>query len=391
MMSLWSVLLALLVLIPSGVRPVQAQAPPPAFKVLVFTKVSATGYTHDSIPFGVAAVQSLGARNNFAVDATNDAAAFSDANLTQYNAVIWLNTNGEVLDDSQRAVFERYIQAGNGYVGIHSAGDTEQNWPWYLGLVGTSFGGHPPIQSALVRITDRSHPSTLALPETWSRIDEWNDWVPNPRSGVHVLATVDETTYQGGKMGDDHPIAWFHTYQNGRAWYTGGGHTVESYGEPLFLRHLLGGIQYAAGAKVSLYRLSHPNGWHLLTASQDEHDFLLTAGWTSRGPAGYVALSPANSGAPDRAPLFRLYSPFSGDHFYTTDAFERDQVVQSGYYTDEGVAGYVFTADAPGRKPLYRAYNPDTGQHVFTDDAAEYDALGGQWSREGIAAYVSAE
>jgi type 1 glutamine amidotransferase len=214
-------------------------------RVLLFSRT--TGFRHDSIPDAVAAIGALGAEHGFAVDATEDPAAFEDGRLAAYRAVVFLLTTGDVLDPAQQAAFERYVRAGNGYVGVHSASDTEYDWPWYGGLVGAYFGGHPAIQTATLHVEDRAHPSTAGLPAAWVRSDEWYNFRANPRAAVRVLARLDETTYAGGTMGDDHPIAWYHAYDGGRAWYTAGGHTPESYAEPLFLEHLLGGIRYAAG------------------------------------------------------------------------------------------------------------------------------------------------
>jgi uncharacterized protein (TIGR03437 family) len=191
----------------------------------------------------------LGAQNSFSVEQTEDAAAFNDANLAQFKAVVFLCTTGEVLNDEQQAAFERFISAGNGYVGIHSASDTEYDWPWYGGLVGAYFRSHPNIQKARIKLEEAAHPSTQNLPTIWERTDEWYDFRFNPRGRVRVLASLDESSYQGGSMGADHPIAWCQLYDGGRAWYTAGGHTSESYGELLFLQHLLGGIQFAAGLK----------------------------------------------------------------------------------------------------------------------------------------------
>ncbi|MEV4541816.1 ThuA domain-containing protein [Micromonospora echinaurantiaca] len=227
-------------------------APAPAadepFSVLVFSKTA--GFRHDSIPTGIAAIQQLGAEHGFTVDTTEDGAAFSDDNLARYRAVIWLSTTGDVLDGEQQAAFERYIRAGGGYVGIHAASDTEYSWAWYGDLVGAYFASHPANQQATVKVEDHAHPATAGLPERWSRFDEWYNYQSNPRPDVHVLASLDETSYSpgAGAMGADHPIAWCHDFQGGRAWYTGGGHTRESYAEPQFLAHLLGGIRSAAGA-----------------------------------------------------------------------------------------------------------------------------------------------
>jgi type 1 glutamine amidotransferase len=180
------------------------------------------------------------------VDAVENSAAFNDANLAQYQAVVFLLTTGDVLDNAQQAAFERYIRRGNGFVGVHAASDTEYDWPWYGGLVGAYFHSHPDIQTATVRLEDRTHPSTAGLPQDWVRVDEWYNFRENPRHKVRVLARLDEATYTGGTMGD-HPIAWYQNYEGGRAWYTGGGHTEASYADPLFLNHVLGGIKYAAG------------------------------------------------------------------------------------------------------------------------------------------------
>ncbi|GAB4050107.1 ThuA domain-containing protein [Catellatospora paridis] len=218
----------------------------PDFTVLVFSKTA--GFRHDAIPAGIAAIQALGTANNFAVEATEDAAQFNDANLARFKAVIWLSTTGDVLDPTQQSAFERYIRAGGGYVGIHAASDTEYTWPWYGNLVGAYFANHPAPANATVKVADHVHPSTVSLPERWNRFDEWYAYQSNVRGKAHVLATLDETSYSGGTMGVDHPIAWCQNYDGGRAWYTGGGHTQESYAEANFRAHLLGGIRTAAGA-----------------------------------------------------------------------------------------------------------------------------------------------
>lgn len=216
----------------------------PTFKVLVFSKTA--GFRHDSIPIGIEAIRNLGAKHGFIIEATEDAAVFDDENLHRFSCVIFLSTTGDILDDRQEDAFERYIQSGGGYVGIHAASDTEYEWEWYGGLVGAYFKSHPRIQEATVRVADDDHPSTRHLSTRWIRTDEWYDYRDNPRDNVHVLATVDESTYEGGTMGADHPIAWCHEYEGGRSWYTGGGHTDESYAEPEFIQHLLGGIRWAA-------------------------------------------------------------------------------------------------------------------------------------------------
>ncbi|MDL5204795.1 ThuA domain-containing protein [Streptomyces sp. ALI-76-A] len=222
-----------------------ASRPADETRVLVFSKTA--GFRHDSIPAGVAAVRQLGGSGGFKVDATEDAGAFTARNLRRYDAVVFLSTTGDVLDPAQQRAFEGYIQRGGGYVGIHAAADTEYDWEFYGGLAGAYFQSHPAIQPATVHVEDRAHPATSGLAKTWERTDEWYDYRSNPREHAHVLASLDESSYTGGTMNGDHPIAWCQTYRGGRAFYTGGGHTEESYAEPAFRRHLLGGILYAAG------------------------------------------------------------------------------------------------------------------------------------------------
>jgi type 1 glutamine amidotransferase len=229
-----------------GTTAAAAHTEPPRYRVLAFSRT--TGFRHDSIPTAIGAVQALADQNGFALDATEDPSVFTDSGLSGYSAVIFLLTTGHILESDQQAAFERFIAAGNGYVGVHSAADTEYDWSWYGGLMGAYFASHPQIQPAALHREDTDHPSTRSLPDLWLRTDEWYNFQTNPRSNadIHVLASIDESSYVGGTMGD-HPIAWHHSYAGGRAWYTAGGHTSESYSEPLFLEHLLGGIEYAAG------------------------------------------------------------------------------------------------------------------------------------------------
>jgi type 1 glutamine amidotransferase len=226
-------------------RDARAEGAKPRFAVLVFSKT--TGFRHDSIPHGIAAIEALGADHGFAVEATEDAARFTDAALARYRVVVFLSTTGDILDDGQKAAFERYLRSGGGFAGIHSASDTEYQWLWYGRLVGAYFASHPDIQTGAIRIEDRAHPSTKELPAIWQRTDEWYNFRANPRGTVHVLATLDEASYSGGKMGADHPIVWCQAIDGGRSWYTAMGHTSESYAEPLFRLHLLGGIESVAG------------------------------------------------------------------------------------------------------------------------------------------------
>jgi cytochrome c len=213
-------------------------------KVLVFTKTA--GFHHASIPKGAEAIMKLGMENGFVVDTGSSDGLITERSLKNYAVVVFLNTTGNILDTVQQADFERYIQAGGGFVGVHAATDTEYDWPWYGRLVGAYFNGHPQIQEAALHVTDVSDPSTAHLPTLWKRKDEWYNF-KNIDPSLHVLLEIDEQSYNGGTNGSRHPMAWYHAFDGGRAWYTALGHVDESYTDPLFLQHLLGGIRYAAG------------------------------------------------------------------------------------------------------------------------------------------------
>jgi len=218
-------------------------------RVLVFSKTA--GFRHRSIPVGIDCVREVLA-GTAEVEATEDSSRFTDKELARFTAVVFLSTTGDVLDSSQQDAFRRFVENGGGFAGIHAASDTEHDWPWFTDMIGARFIGHPPVQPATIVVEDRTHESTRMLPARWQRTDEWYRFHRNPRSmdGIHVLASLDESTYQGGGMDGDHPCAWWRLMGRGRCWYTAGGHTEESFQEPLFRDHLRGGILWACGVSI---------------------------------------------------------------------------------------------------------------------------------------------
>jgi len=215
-------------------------------RLLMFSKTA--GYRHASITKGKEAIRLLAEKNKFTIDTTEDATYFTKKNLKKYAAVIFLSTTGDVLNEEQQKAFENFIRSGKGFMGIHAATDTEYDWPWFVKLVGANFLNHPKPQKAKLIISDNTNLSVMHLPATWERMDEWYNFKNiNPR--IKVIMTIDETSYEGGKNGANHPMAWYHEYDGGRSFYTALGHTDESYTEPLFLQHLLGGIKYVTGLK----------------------------------------------------------------------------------------------------------------------------------------------
>ena len=211
--------------------------------VLVFSKTNE--YRHSAIPKGIQALHELGDEHGFRVETTEDSTAFRTDRLSVFDVIVFLNTTGDVLGPTGETALRRFIQNGGGFVGVHAATDTEYEWNWYGRLIGTYFDGHPSVQTATIRPEAPSTPSTRMLSSEWVRRDEWYNFRSSPRDSVQVLLTLDETTYEGGTMGVDPPIAWRHSFDGGRAWYTAGGHTPDTYQEPLFRQHLLGGILWA--------------------------------------------------------------------------------------------------------------------------------------------------
>jgi type 1 glutamine amidotransferase len=218
-------------------------APREPVQVLVFHKTA--GYRHGSIPAGIEAIASLSAEYGFTVTATEDASVFTESSLAAYDVIVFLSTTGDILDEHQERAMEHFIEAGHGFVGVHAAADTEYDWPWYGKLVGAYFDSHPDPQPATVDVV-AAHPTTQDLARTLTMSDEWYNFQALPGSDVTILATLDETSYNGGSMGELHPIAWAHEYDGGRAFYTAFGHSDESYSEPLVLTLLANAILWVS-------------------------------------------------------------------------------------------------------------------------------------------------
>lgn len=216
-------------------------------KVLVFTKTN--GYRHESIEKGVEVINKLGLENGFKVIHSENSDIFTTESLKEFDLVIFLNTTEDILDDEGQRNFEMFIRNGGSFMGIHSAADTEYDWPWYGKLVGAYFKNHPnnpSIRDAEIIKEDSMHVSCKHLPDRWERTDEWYNYKEiNP--DINILLRLNESSYEGGEHGDNHPIAWHHEFDGGKAFYTGGGHTKASFDEIDFKQHILGGILYCLG------------------------------------------------------------------------------------------------------------------------------------------------
>ncbi|MBF9254208.1 ThuA domain-containing protein [Pontibacter sp. 172403-2] len=321
-------------------------------KVLVFSKTA--GFHHASIPAGIAAIQKLGSENGFNVDTTTNAAFFNEDTLKQYSAVIFLSTTGDVLNNYQEADFERYIQAGGGFVGIHAATDTEYDWGWYGRLVGAYFNGHPKIQEAVLHVVDKENPATKHLPDPWKRTDEWYNFKQlNPEN--KVLLTIDESSYEGGTNGETHPMAWYKDYDGGRSFYTELGHTDESYQDPLYLKHILGGIQYAIG-----HNLAGEYGKVKTQRVPEENRFVKTPLSTGKffEPTEMAILPDENILVAQRRGELMLYDPKAKDikQVGALNVYYKTGV--DGVNAEEGVLGLAADPNYKENNYIYLFYSP---------------------------------
>ncbi|MGJ8691869.1 MAG: ThuA domain-containing protein [Thalassotalea sp.] len=226
------------------------------FKALVFTKTS--GWHHESINSGVTALQKMANDHYFDLQWQTNADRINDKQLKKFDVVIFLSTTGDILNEAQQAALEKFIQSGKGFVGIHSAADTEHGWPWYQKLVGRTFITHPKIQTAKLKVENRNFPGIAFMPDEYLWTDEWYQFSDEHIDGLQYLLSVDEDTYDAkvdkknknfNGMGNFHPVAWYHNYDGGRSFYTGLGHLDAHYQNTIFLNHLFGGIYWAATGK----------------------------------------------------------------------------------------------------------------------------------------------
>jgi len=226
------------------------------FKILLFSKTD--GFHHESINEGVTAIKQLANRHTFSVDWQENASIFTDKGLEKYQAVIFLNTTGNILNEEQQAAFEKFIKAGKGFVGIHSASDTEYDWAWYTKMVGMMFKIHPQQQTAYLKVEDSNFPGMERFPKKLLWTDEWYEFGAKKADDLKILISVDEKSYnpyakwgdnEGKGMGTSHPVSWYHNYDGGRSFYTALGHIPAIYTDQTFLDHIYGGIYWAATGK----------------------------------------------------------------------------------------------------------------------------------------------
>jgi cytochrome c len=345
---------ATLVAVASGSAPAQARQPLAtdelehrrSFRVLVFTK--ATAEQHQSTGAGVAAIRKLGQQLRFEVQVSDDARKF-DRYLKRYRTVIFLNTSGDVLNETQQAAFEEYYRDGGGFVGIHSAIETEPDWSFFTDILGTRANGSSAVTAATLKVADRVHPASEHLPRYWRRTDQWYNFAANVRGFSHVLATVDERTYTGGTMGFDHPIAWCKDYQGGRSFYTGLGDTSASFNTADLRAHLGGAILWSAG------ETDGDCGATVLANYQ--MDFVAAPPNVSE-PIGFDVLPDGRVVQTDRRGGVRLHDPANN----TTHLLAQIPVYMA---SEDGMYGPAIDNDFATNKWVYLYYSPLTQESPF--------------------------
>ncbi|MFI7436509.1 ThuA domain-containing protein [Micromonospora haikouensis] len=331
---------------PAALR--SAARAPQKYGVLVFTKTA--GERRASITDGVATIRQLAKSNGFTVTVSRDAAVFTPAELAKYRAVVFLNTTGDILNASQEAAFEAYVKAGGGYVGVHAAAETEPNWAFYQNLVGTKVSGASTVRKGVVEVADRAHPSTETVPRTLTLTEEWYDFASNVRGSSHVLATVNEKSYSGGAMGYDHPIAWCRDYQGGRSWYTGLGHSIETYRSAKFKEHLLGGIRWSAGVVEGDCGATVLGNYEKVTLNDEPGE-----------PMSLAVLPDGRVLHNTRGGEVRLYDPATGASpvINTLEVYQHDE---------DGLQSVAIDPDFAANKWVYIYYSPKLNTPV--DDPA---------------------
>ena len=342
--------------------PVAPVAVTPSPRILVFTKTA--GYYHESIPTGAAAIMKLGKENNFLVDSTPNANVFVEDSLKNYSAVVFLSTTMNVLNSDQQVAIQRFIQAGGGFVGIHAAADTEYDWPWYNQLLGAYFASHPRQQKAFIDVKDKNHIASSFLPDRWERFDEWYSY-KSIMPDIKVLATLDETTYEGGINGDYHPIVWYHEFDGGRSFYTGLGHTKESYSEPLFLQQILGGIKYAIGPNTLDYSKAYA------VKAPEDNRFTKTVLTNDLNEPMELAVAPdGRVFFTERAGKFYVYEPSMGKTrlLYNFPAKAVDKYLN-------GLIGITLDPDFTRNNYIYFFYSSNTGEQ-YHQNVSRYKIAG---------------
>ncbi len=335
-------------------------------RVLVLT--AADDFRHGSTDAGIEALRQIAVESDFEIDVADSADAVSESNLMNYRAVVFLNTSGDVLDYNQQADFERFIQAGGGYVGIHSAAETEMEWEWYGRLVGAYFDqpiSEFPRMTPGVLTVSAQHPASDSIPSAWNHTDEWYRF--DIRSAdVEVVLQLENQDEPGGSE----PIAWRHSYDGGRAFYTALGHNPEVFGSAAFREHLTAGFEYVLGDREPL-DYSAAATTRMPEADRFERDMLADS---LNEPTELELLGNGNILFAERKGAVKLYNA-AGDSVQT--------IAQLDVHTEfeDGLMGLALDPDFEQNNWVYLYYSPsgtEPQQHlsrfVLRDDSLLMDS-----------------
>jgi PKD repeat protein/type 1 glutamine amidotransferase len=332
-----------------------AKRPAPRFDVLAFTENAAGA--HPAAADAVGALREIGRDNQFTVTVASDSAGvFTEANLKRYRSVVFLNTGGDVLSEAEQTAFETYFKDGGGFLGVHSAVETEPGWAFMDGLLGVKQdqgtrvkGGASALEEATIKVADRVHDAGKNLPERWSHSDSFFNYRENVRGFSHVLATVDENTYDAGaaenRMGFDHPVAWCKDYQGGRSFYTGLGSNGNAFRSANLRKHLAGAVAWTAGISDPVYS---DCGATVLSNFQQVK---ITAPPNLNEPIGFDQFPDGRIIQTTRDGRVRLHDPETG---------EVDVIAQIPVYTnsEDGLYGPAVDNDFATNKWVYLFYSP---------------------------------
>jgi len=226
-------------------------------RILIYSATA--GYRHEVIPASIEILKEQAPSIDVVFDATEDKEWFTDERLSAYDALLFLNNSGEVLDDAGKAAFQRYLDLGGNFIGVHCASGCLTSTEFYRKEIGAIFDYHPAIGYASVEVSGPAHTSTSMLPAKWQLFDEMYNFRSDPRGvGATVILTADESSYEDDGVrkydhGEPHPVAWFQERgagvqpggTAGRSWYTSLGHGPETWADKLFVAHVVAGIQWA--------------------------------------------------------------------------------------------------------------------------------------------------
>ncbi|CAE6459391.1 unnamed protein product [Rhizoctonia solani] len=239
-------------------------------KVLLCSRTD--GFRHDSIPTAVKELIKWGPYYNISFDATEDAAKFTVENLAQYDALLFVHTSGDIFDSTGQAAFQDYIAKGGNFAAVHAAATTYLLKPWmpWTETLGATFLNHPQRQTATFVKEMTGHPATHDQPDRWTFDEEVYSFTSNPRNlGAKLLWSVDPGSYKENSdieaQGTPHPIAWYQDYAAGavmksggpgpgipgRSFYSSLGHNNSTWMDPIFMKHIMGGLTWTLASNTT--------------------------------------------------------------------------------------------------------------------------------------------